>query len=109
MTTSVEEHPSPEVGIAVSEWIEQVDDLLCRLQIVMQVLQVQTDVPPEAKRTTGELLTVLRELRSDTPRPAAVTTWLRALACDAGVRWLRGPARFINAAGSLPPKTPTGA
>jgi hypothetical protein len=100
---------APDVTDSVSEWIAETDDLLGRLQIAIELLHLESGLAPESKRMTSEMLSVIRQLRAETPRPEAVATWLRALASDTGVSRLRGPARFINTAHSPPPKSPTGA
>lgn len=98
-----------EVKCAVTEWIAETDDLLRRLHVAMELLHLESGLPTESRRMTDELLTVIRRLRDETPRPHAVATWLRALASAAGVRWMRGQARFMNAADVPPRGSPTGA
>ena len=108
--TVLHELPTPEVTSSVCEWIDEVEALLARLEVAFDVLWLESgDAEPEAKRTTHELLELLRQLRADAPRPERVKIWLRALASEIGVRRLYGPARFINAAEASSRESPTGA
>jgi hypothetical protein len=100
---------APEVTDSVNEWVVDTDNLLARLQIAIELLHLESELPEESKSITSELLADIRQLRAEAPRREAVATWLRALASDTGVSRLRGPARFINAVHLPPPKSPTGA
>ena len=79
------------------------------LLVAIELLHLESGLPLESRRMTEELLTSIQRLRNETPRAQAVTTWMRALASAAGVRWIRGTARFINAADVPPRGSPTGA
>ena len=100
---------APEVTDAVGQWVTEADELLGRLQIAIEVMHAEPTLPSDSKRVIADLLAVIRQLRAEAPRPEAVSIWLRALASDTGTRWLRRPARFMNAAHFPPPKSPTGA
>ena len=87
---TVDEHP-PDAASDVSAWVSEVEDLLVRFQIAIELLTREAGVAPEVKQLMDELRARIRRLRVEAPNSRAVQTWLRALSITA-----RGPARFVN-------------
>ena len=87
------EQAEPDVACDVTDWIGEVEDLLARFQIAIELLNLEAGVAPDVKQVMDELRARIRRLRADVPNAQSVQTWLRALSNSA-----RGPARFLNLA-----------
>ena len=85
------DYPSPDIASEMTSWIADVDDLLVRFQIAIELLNREAGVAPDVKQMMDELRGRIRRLRVEAPTPQAVQTWLRVLSVSA-----RGPAKFVN-------------
>ena len=82
-------------GIAseVTVWVADVDDLLVRFQIAIELLNCESGVAPDVKQMMDELRGRIRRLRVEAPNANSVQAWLRMLSVST-----RGTARFTNLA-----------
>jgi hypothetical protein len=84
---------SPDIASEVTGWVADVDDLLVRFQIAIELLTCESGVAPDVKQMMDELRGRIRRLRVEAPNAQSIQTWLRVLSVSA-----RGTARFINLA-----------
>jgi hypothetical protein len=84
---------SPDLASEVTDWVAQVEDLLVRFQIAIELLQREPGVATDVKQMMDELRGRIRRLRVEAPTAQSVQTWLRVLSISA-----RGTARFSDLA-----------
>jgi hypothetical protein len=89
--TELVDNQVPDVASDVTNWVTEVEDLLVRIQIAIELLNREAGVAPEVKQLMDELRARVRRLRVEAPNAQSVQTWLRAMSAAA-----RGSPKFIN-------------